>query len=43
MPLHARLGIVASTRASFALYNDSSDIDVLVDGIQYARKTLRRD
>ncbi len=43
MPLHARMGVVATTRASFALYNDSSDIDVLVDGIQYARKILRRD
>ena len=43
MPLHARMGVVATTRASFAAYNDSSDIDVLVDGIQYARKVLRRD
>ncbi len=43
MPLHSRLGVPATTRASFAPYNDSSDIDVLVDGIQYARKTLRRD
>lgn len=43
MPLHARMGVVATTRASFALYNDSADIDVLVDGIQYARKVLRRD
>jgi len=42
MPLHARMGVVATTRASFALYNDSTDIDVLVDGIQYARKVLRR-
>ena len=43
MPLHARMGVVATTRASFGLYNDSADIDVLVDGIQYARKVLRRD
>lgn len=43
MPLHARMGVVATTRASFGLYNDSADIDVLVDGIQYARKILRRD
>ncbi|MEE3366169.1 MAG: SufS family cysteine desulfurase [Planctomycetota bacterium] len=43
MPLHSRLGVVATTRASFAAYNDSSDVDVLVDAIQYARKTLRRD
>ena len=43
MLLHSLLGVVATTRASFAPYNDSSDIDVLVDGIEYARKTLRRD
>ena len=43
MPLHAWMGVVATTRASFALYNDSTDIDVLVDGIQYARKVLRCD
>ena len=43
MPLHSRLGVVATTRASFAAYNDSSDVDVLVDAIQYARKILRRD
>jgi len=42
MPLHRWLDTVATTRASFACYNDSSDIDVLVDGIQYARQTLRR-
>ena len=43
MLLHSLFGVVATTRASFAPYNDSSDIDVLVDGIEYARKTLRRD
>jgi len=42
MPLHSRLGVLATTRASFAPYNDSSEIDVLVDAIQYARTILRR-
>jgi cysteine desulfurase/selenocysteine lyase len=32
-PLHRRLGIAASARASFTIYNDYSDVDALVDGI----------
>jgi cysteine desulfurase/selenocysteine lyase len=32
-PLHRRLGLSASARASFTLYNDHGDIDALVDGI----------
>ncbi len=43
MPLHARLGVVATTRVSLALYNTPADIDVLIGGIHYARKVLRRD
>src|SRR3954447_723673 len=39
-PLHERLGLAATTRASFYLYNDPSEIDVLVDGIYEARKVL---
>ncbi|HYO89183.1 MAG TPA: cysteine desulfurase [Candidatus Limnocylindrales bacterium] len=38
MPLHDRLGIVASARASFYLYNTTQEIDVLIDGL-YAAKT----
>lgn len=33
-PLHQRLGLAASARASLALYNDADDVDALVDGIQ---------
>jgi cysteine desulfurase/selenocysteine lyase len=36
-PLHRRLGVVATTRASFGLYNSHDDVDALVDGIRYAR------
>ena len=33
MPLHQKLGIQASTRASFYLYNTIQDVDALVKGI----------
>ena len=41
MPLHEHLGVPATTRASFALYNTLSEIDMLVEGIHFARKKLR--
>lgn len=34
MPLHARLGVSATARASFYLYNTASEIDVLVAGLE---------
>lgn len=34
MPLHKRLGIPASARASFYLYNDEEDVDYLIKGIK---------
>jgi len=37
-PLHARLGIAASTRASFYLYNTPADVDALVQGLRTVRK-----
>ncbi len=37
-PLHGKLGIVASARASFGAYNTKEEIDVLVDGIHRARR-----
>lgn len=40
MPLHKRLGIPASTRASWYIYNTNSDIDVLVEGIKKAKSIL---
>ncbi len=40
MPLHERLGIVASTRASFYVYNDKKDVDRLVEGLEKVKKVL---
>ncbi|MCK9996370.1 MAG: SufS family cysteine desulfurase [Candidatus Krumholzibacteria bacterium] len=39
-PLHRRLGVNATTRASFAMYNSHDDIDALVDAISYARSVF---
>ncbi|MGE5236074.1 MAG: SufS family cysteine desulfurase [Acidobacteriota bacterium] len=36
-PLMHRLGVVATARASFGLYNDRGDVDALVDGLRAAR------
>jgi cysteine desulfurase/selenocysteine lyase len=41
MPLHAVLGVPATVRASFGLYNTPADVDALVDAIHFARKKLR--
>jgi len=41
-PLHRRLGIPASTRASFGIYSEPADIDALVEGILEARKVFLR-
>ncbi len=37
-PLHRALGVQASTRASFYLYNTEDEVDALVDGIRRAQK-----
>ncbi|WP_150254655.1 cysteine desulfurase [Nocardiopsis deserti] len=37
-PLHRRLGVVATTRASFYLYNTSEDVDALVEAVRAAQK-----
>lgn len=42
MPLHEWLGVNATTRASFALYNTQAEIDALCEAIEYARKVFRR-
>lgn len=39
-PLHRKLGLMASTRASFGIYTEKSDIDALKDGILKARKVF---
>lgn len=41
MPLHALLGVTATTRASFAAYNTMQDVDALISAIQFARERLR--
>jgi cysteine desulfurase/selenocysteine lyase len=42
MPLHERLGIAVSARASFALYNTMAEVDRLAESVDRARRTLRR-
>ena len=39
-PLHRRLGVVATSRASFGIYTVKDEIDALVDGILEARKVF---
>jgi cysteine desulfurase / selenocysteine lyase len=41
MPLHKRLNISASTRASFYIHTTTSEIDRLVEGLQYVRQLFR--
>lgn len=41
MPLHDALGISASVRTSFGVYNSLEDIDRLIEGIVFARQRLR--
>jgi cysteine desulfurase/selenocysteine lyase len=42
-PLMRRLGVPATTRASFAVHNSSSDVDRLIAGLGNVRRTLRLD
>lgn len=37
MPLHARLGVPATARASFGVYTDEGDVDALIEGVEAAR------
>jgi cysteine desulfurase/selenocysteine lyase len=37
-PLHRAMGVQASTRASFYLYNTHAEVDALTDGIRHAQK-----
>ncbi|WP_431898157.1 cysteine desulfurase [Nonomuraea sp. bgisy101] len=39
-PLHLRFGIPATTRASFYLYNTTSEIDALVRGLHHVQKVF---
>lgn len=40
MPLHDKLNIPASSRASFYLYNTNQEVDALVAGLQQVRKVF---
>jgi cysteine desulfurase/selenocysteine lyase len=42
MPLHQRLGIAASDRASFYLYNTLEEVEQLAEALAAARKMFRR-
>ncbi len=42
MPLHKHLGIVASTRASFYLYNTLDEVEKLAEALVAAQKRFRR-
>lgn len=39
-PLHARLDLTASVRASFYIYNSKEDVDRLIDGLRYVRSVF---
>lgn len=41
MPLHDRLQLAATARASLAFYNTPGEIDALTDALHYARKVFR--
>lgn len=40
MPLHKRLGLSASSRVSFYIYNDQSDIDAFIEGLHKVKRLL---
>ena len=42
MPLHRKLGVTASVRASFHVYNAASDIERLGEGVRKARQIFHR-
>ena len=42
MPLHQRLRITASTRASFYFYNTLAEVDRLGEALTSAKRVLRR-
>jgi len=42
MPLHEKLGVAATTRASFYVYNLPSDVDALEEGVRKAKQIFRR-
>jgi cysteine desulfurase/selenocysteine lyase len=41
-PLHRRLGVTSSTRASTYLYNTADEVDAVIDGVAQAIDFFRR-
>ncbi len=41
MPLHQRLSLIATTRASFYIYNTIEDVESLIQGLKRVKKVLR--
>jgi len=41
MPLHKKLGVSSTCRASFYIYTTKEDVDALVEGVEKAKKILR--
>jgi len=41
MPLMSKLGIAGTTRASFGVYNDETDVDALIDALEKAKAVLK--
>jgi cysteine desulfurase/selenocysteine lyase len=42
MPLHQKLGLHATARASFHCYNVPEDVDALITGLHHARRVFAR-
>ncbi|HZE19080.1 MAG TPA: aminotransferase class V-fold PLP-dependent enzyme, partial [Candidatus Angelobacter sp.] len=42
MPLHTKLGVAATTRASFYVYNLPSDVATMAEGVRKAKKLFSR-
>ena len=42
MPLHRALGIEASCRVSFYVYNTVEDVDALIDGLRHCQEVFGR-
>jgi cysteine desulfurase/selenocysteine lyase len=40
MPIHEKLGINATTRASFYLYNEMDEIDRLIEGLYRVKEVF---
>ena len=43
MPLHQHLGVTATLRASFYLYNTQEEVKILADAIVDTQRVFRRD